>query len=606
MRRELLLLVALFLPLSSCAPRPNPAIPAEAPLAPPAALARVSDEYWRERLRVSPLWATYLGDRSRDADLHDPSDVEHERHLAALRGFRAQLGRIDRAKLGEQERITADVLDLELSNALELEVCRERLWTIDPLNGPQVTFPELPSYHTVKDEKNARDLGLRYRAMKKWYEQHAANLRRGVAGKRVAPRIVIEKVRVQLDGQLAIPPEKSPYYADAVKGFPAEWSPDVRASVEKELLASVKEGVYPGLQAFRDVIVKELLPAARDTIAVTAMPDGAACYEARVRASTGTAKTPDELHQLGLDEVARIRAEMTAIIRSGRGGTDVRWFLDELKKRPEQYLKSEEQLLDYNRALVKRATDALPRAFTRLPKTPIELKPIEAFRAKESPAGYYYNAPKDGSRPAYYYLNTHDPASRPLYNMAALAFHEAVPGHHLQIALANENEALPEFQRQLGQTAFVEGWALYSEGLAGELGLYLTREEKLGALGYESWRAVRLVVDTGMHAKGWSRDKALRYFLENTTHSEGEAIAEIDRYITWPGQALAYKVGQLEIRAMRADAEKALGPKFDLRAFHDRLLSHGAVPMTTARRDIEAWIAETKAKASPGDPAKAP
>ncbi len=285
---------------------------------------------------------------------------------------------------------------------------------------------------------------------------------------------------------------------------------------------------------------------------------------------------------------------MGALVRSAGGGA-LPEYLKTIAARKDQYAADAAALLEVNRELMARAMRALPRAFGRLPKTVIEVKAIEDFRARDAPAAYYYGAPQDASRPAYYYVNTDRPEVRLLYKMPALAFHEAVPGHHLQIALASENTALPVFQREMGHTAFVEGWALYAEGLADELGLYRTADEKLGQLSYEMWRAVRLVVDAGLHTKGWTREQAIDYLVAKTGHRREEAENEVDRYIIWPGQALAYKMGELEIRALRRTAQQTLGEKFDLRAFHDRLLAHGAVPLDVARRVVEAWIAEVKA-----------
>ncbi len=565
------------------------------------ALERIGDDFWNEQLRASPTFATYLGDRSRDAELDDASEEEVARHRDALTGFLKRVEALDLAALRPDERITADVLRVELSTSLGSEVCRSWRWSVDQLGGPHVFLAELPNYHTISEPEHAQTLAIRFRSAKKLFDEQIANLRRGLSEKRVASRINVERVLKQLDEQIATPPEKSPYGRTAAT-LPATWTDEQRRTAETDLLGAVRDSVYPGLKAYRDVLRKEVLPRARAGVGVSELPDGTACYAARIKQYTGLESSAEELHRLGLSEVERLQGEMREIVAakgSGPGAgakakVDLRAWFEARAKAKDQRLASAEALLAYNRDLVARATAALPKAFGRLPKTPIEVKAIESFREKDAPAAYYYSAPKDGSRPAYYYVNTYDPASRPLYNMAALAFHEAVPGHHFQIALANENGALPEFQRQLGQTAFVEGWALYAEGLAGELGLYRSDEERLGAMNYELWRAVRLVVDTGMHAKGWSREKALRYFLANTGHTKIEAANEIDRYILWPGQALAYKVGQLQIREMRYEAERSLGERFSLPAFHDRLLSHGGVPLSTARSDIERWIKEQR------------
>jgi uncharacterized protein (DUF885 family) len=550
----------------------------------------VARDYWEERAVFDPLSATYLGDRRYDAQLPDISEAGLRRHREVLEGLQKRLAALPPSSLSPAERITFDVLEHELVTERAEEVCQFNQWRIDQMAGPQVSFAELPTYHTVSEPAHLESLLSRYRGFRPYFQAHLSNLRQGLKMGFVAARINVEKVSAQLRLQQGLKVEDSPYVASVA--LPAEWTDAQRAEARARLRDAVAESVYPALADYAAFLEKEVLPRARNLdVGVSHTPNGPACYRVRARGYTGTSKTPDELHALGLFEVERLGREMEALVqKAGHTGT-VRDYLQAQKGRVGASLTTAEALLEYNRALVDRAQKVLPRAFGRLPKTRLEVKEIEAFRAKESPAGYYYNAPSDHSRPAYFYLNTWAPETRPLHNMAALAFHEGVPGHHLQIALANENQDIPEFQRQLGPTAFVEGWALYAERLADELGLYQNVDEKLGALNYERWRAVRLVVDTGLHAKGWTREQALDFFAKNTAHSEQESVAEVERYIVWPGQALSYKVGQMEFLAIRESAKKALGPAFDLRAFHDRLLSNGAVPLSTVRRDIEAWVA---------------
>lgn len=556
-----------------------------------ARLARLGAELWEETMRSSPVWATFLGDRRFDERLGDPSAAERDRSRAVRERILAEARELDRAQLSPDERITLDVLEHLIGTDLaSSEACRSWSWAVDQMYGPQVWIAGLPQQHIVKDWRHALSLVARYRKVHDYYAAHVENLRQGIREGRTAARINVERVLQQLDEQLAVTPEASSYVADALAALPADTTEDRRRVFREQLIAATRESIHPGLALYRDFLRGELLEKARPDTGIASFPGAAACYAARVREETGSSKTPDEIHALGLAEVARIQAEMRTLAGLPDGAPLRPWF-DSLAKRNDMFPGTRDAVLAHNRALLSRAQAALPRAFGRLPKTPIEVKPLEPYREKDAPAGYYQSAPRDRSKPAFYYSNTYEPRTRPLWNMAALAFHEAVPGHHLQIALAEENAAIPEFQRELGQTAFVEGWALYSERLAGELGLYETPEEKIGALNYEVWRAVRLVVDTGLHAKGWSREQALRYFLENTGHTEAEAANEIDRYLMWPGQALAYKMGQIEILEMREEAKRTMGERFDLRAFHDRLLSHGAVPLSAARRDIRAWAA---------------
>jgi uncharacterized protein (DUF885 family) len=568
------------------------------------ALQAIGHDYWEEVLHRSPIWATYLGDRRYDDRLPDNSPEAAKAWDETQQFFLLELRRIPRQELSETERITVDVLEFELETSLDVSrQCRGHLWQVDQLSGPQVTLMGIPIGHTVRNRKDADNLLARYSQMGGLFDQHIANLRAGLEAGYVAPRVNVKRVLVQVNDLLGRDVASLSLVAkprEAAVAFNPEWENAAKQVVGSSLIG--------GLTRYRDFLNDELLPHARAQVGVSEIPNGAKCYEARARRSIGVRRTADELHELGLAEVARIHAEMLTLVRedldafiegetppatAGPAEADrfhLANFLAELAERDDQHVDTREALVAYNEKLVARAQSTLPQAFGRLPKTPIVVKPLEAYQEKDAPMAYYYSAPQDGSRPATYYINTYQPETRPLYIMAVLAYHEAVPGHHLQVALATENDDLPTFQRELGQTAFVEGWALYAEALSGELGLYETKWEKLGALVFEMWRACRLVVDTGMHVKGWTRDEALQYIRLYTGKHEGEAANEIDRYIAWPGQALAYKVGQLEILAMRKEAEDALGERFSLRGFHDEMLRHGAMPMSTLWTVMRAWI----------------
>lgn len=585
------------------------AAPAQGDPAASGTLAALGDAYWAAQMKHYPTWATYLGDRSRDDQLDEVSAAAEQARRAESQGFLDRVRAIDRAGLTATEQVTADVLEETLANGTAVhDACQQSLWHVDQLSGPQVGYAELPNFHTIRNATDAANLVTRYRLMGQRLDAHIANLKGGLGRGYVAPRIAVERVIRQLDELLATAPEQTPFYTlpikqvDALDPAPEGLSSVDRAKWEAALKAAVEGHVLEGMRRYRTLLRDTILPEARGQVGVSAIPGGAACYQAAIRRFTGTDRTADELHELGLEEVERIRGEMRAIVARNGGGEGedaVGQYIEALLKKPGETFESREALLEHNRTLVARASEVLPEAFGRLPKTPVEMKAIEPFREKDAPAAYYYGAADDGSRPAYYYVNTYEPEKRPRYSMAALAYHEAVPGHHLQIALSKENADLPMFQRQIGQTAFVEGWALYAERLSGELGLYRDDHEQLGALSYEIWRAARLVVDTGMHARGWSRDRALEFLRRYTGKDAGEAANEIDRYIIWPGQALAYKVGQLEILALRERARAALGDRFDLRAFHDVVLGSGAVPLRTLTRLVDTWIAtETKSAVS--------
>ena len=558
-------------------------------------LDNIARDYWEEQMRHSPTWATYLGDRTRDGELGRASGSEHDRHLRALRGLAGRLALVNAKALPEERQVTHDLLTFVLKSAIETtEACQSRLWAVDQLDGPQVKFPELPNTHTVTTAKQGRDLLARYQQMDEYLVDTLEALREGLQQGLVAPKTNVERVIRQLEEMLAQPAAESPFIKPVFASIEGPAMPKGLGEPWKaQMLAAVEQSVYGGMRQYLAFLKGEVLPKARATVGVGALSLGKACYAAQIRAQTGLPMTPDQVFELGLAEVARIEKEMASVVKAAGGG-ELQAHLKGLVARKDQYAESPEALLEYNREIMGRALRALPRAFGHLPKTVIEVKAIESFRDKDAPIAYYYGAPHDASRPAYYYVNTYQPQTRMLYKMPALAFHEAVPGHHLQISLASENGNLPAFQREMGLTAFVEGWALYSEGLADELGLYRTAEEKLGQLGFEMWRAVRLVVDAGMHAKGWTRQQAIDYLVAKTGHRVEEATNEIDRYIIWPGQALAYKIGELELRKIRVSAQKALGERFDLRGFHDRLLAHGAVTLDMARRLIERWVAEQK------------
>jgi uncharacterized protein (DUF885 family) len=511
--------------LCGCASAPV-AVPT-APVDGGAALQALGDEFWEANMRRYPTWATHMGDRRFDDRLEDLRPEAVAAWQETLRGLLSRVEALDEASLSPSERITAEVLEEELRARTSTAVCQEWRWVVDQLNGPQVTLVELPSGHPIRSPQDAWTLVARVRAVGPALRQHAQNLREGRGDGLIAPRINVERVIRQVEALLEAPQAQSPWWVvprqraqeaglhhEALRGPQGEvW--------EEALAAAIREEVYPGLEALLAVLRDELLPRARLEPGISALPGGAACYEALKRAATGSDQSAAALHQIGLDEVARIRKEMLTLIGDDLGGQPLGAWLRALGASPEQGFESPEALLEYNRGLVARAQVELPRAFGRLPKTPLEVWALEGFREQDAPAAYYFSAPADGSRPAVYYVNTFEPQKRPRYTMAVLAFHEAVPGHHLQIALASEQGSLPIFQRELGQTAFVEGWALYSERLAGELGLYQTRDERLGALVFEMWRAVRLVVDTGMHTQGWSRQRALDYLIEHTGKDQG-------------------------------------------------------------------------------------
>ena len=389
------------------------------------------------------------------------------------------------------------------------------------------------------------------------------------------------------------PKSESPFVSGVA--LPEDWDSERKAKAHGQLSEAVERSVYPALTRYLTYLSERYRPVARQTPGISTLPEGASCYAKRVYARTGSTASPQAIHQLGLEELQGLETAMRAIAKEVSGREDLAAFVSSLKTRSDQIAESEAALLALAEDAVRRAEKAMPKAFGRLPKTPVVVKPIEAYRAASAPAAYYYTAPADKSRPGVFYLNTANLPERLLYNQEALAFHEAVPGHHLQLSLAAEVDALPDFQRRQSQTAYTEGWALYAELLADEMGLYSSQLSRFGMLNYQAWRACRLVVDTGLHALGWTRQEAIEFMVAHTALTRAEIVVEVDRYITWPGQALAYMLGRMAFQRLRARAESALGETFDLRAFHDEVLAYGGIPMDVLEGVVERWIAAHQA-----------
>jgi uncharacterized protein (DUF885 family) len=572
-----------------------------------AQIANIAQRYWTSLLATTPLPllgegsqggplnATALGDHRFDAKLDDLSPDAHRNLVEALAQLRAELTTVSTGGLSTDEEITVEMLRKQLTDADAVEACSAPLWVVDQMDGPQVALAQTAHYYPLDTGKGAADLAARYAQVGRYFDQLIADLRRGLFQDRTAPRVNVERVIASLDDLLEAGPTTSIFLPEEKRfaGLPQS----ERRAARDRILAAVTEQVLPGLRRYRDFLADELLPKARTEPGLWTLPGGDACYAALVVHHTGTKNTPQQLHDLGLKTLASIEDEMERIA-SAEGAASAKDYRARLERSPEQFRKTAESLLQWNRATLARAQASLPRAFHRLPKRPIETRSIEDYRAASSPPAFYQPAPDDGSRPAIYYVNTLRPQTRALYNEEALCFHETVPGHHLQIALAQELRELPDFRRLSGETAYVEGWALYTERMSDQdLHLYSGTAARFGMLGYQAWRAARLVIDTGMHALKWNRERALQYLREHTTLAADEAANEIDRYAIHPAQALAYLVGELELFRLRDEARKRLGDRFDLRAFHDAVLAHGAVPLSSLERIVADYGASPGARA---------
>jgi uncharacterized protein (DUF885 family) len=557
-----------------------------------AELERFLDAEWQRSLEDNPTWASSLGDRrwnDRWPDLSlDGIGVRHAADLAAL----ARLDTIDAVALPIARRLDHEMYRRVLEERIESYSYRRHYVPFNQRGGPHNAYDTVERLR-LESVQDYDDWLARVRAVDKLVDQQLALLAAGMEAGIVHPRIISERIAAQLESQAALEAAQSPW-AKPFLELPDSLAAAERERLGREGLAAVNEIVLPAIARLDKFFREQYLPAARGSVGIWDQPDGRAYYAARARHFTTTDLTPRQIHDLGLAEVARIRAQMEAIREQVGFEGDLAAFFEHLRTDPQFYYETPEALFEAYLAASKRVDPELVKLFGRMPRMPYGVRPIPAAVAPDTTTAYYSRPAADGSRAGYYYVNLYRPEVRPKYEIEALTIHEAVPGHHFQIALAMELEGLPAFRRFGGVTAFVEGWALYAESLGPELGMYTDPYSKFGQLTYEMWRAVRLVVDTGIHEFGWSREQAIDYFRANAAKTEADIINEIDRYIAWPGQALAYKIGELKFKALRARAEAALGAAFDIRAFHDLVLSNGAIPLDSLERLVDEWLASQR------------
>jgi uncharacterized protein (DUF885 family) len=556
----------------------------------PQKLHKLLEEEWEWQLRDNPEGATFLGDRRFDALLTDRSAAAFARRREHNRETLQRIKAIDRSKLSADDKLNYDLFLLQAETAVEGGRFPDEVASIDQMGGLYSTLGELAQAiprDTVKDHEN---FIARLRAFPKAVDDTIARLRQGAASGVTPARIIVRDVAQLIANQLADDPAKSPIYELAFTNFRASIPAAEQTRLQSEAQKALRESVLPAMRKLHEFWVGEYYPKTRETIAWTAVPQGKEWYAFNVRRETTTDLTPGQIHALGLSEVKRIRGEMEKIKTStGFTGT-LEEFFTFLRTDPRFFYNTREELLVAYRDISKRIDPELVRLFGVIPRLPYGVIPIPAYSEKVQTTAYYNAGSPESHRPGYYYVNLYDLKSRPKWEMEALSLHEAVPGHHFQIALAQELEALPQFRRNGGFTAYVEGWGLYAESLGPELGMYTDPYSAFGQLTYQMWRAVRLVVDTGMHAKGWTRQQAIDYFVANSSKSLLDIEVEIDRYIAWPGQALAYKIGELKIKELRANAEQELGDKFDIRAFHDTVLGAGPLPLSLLETRMNEWV----------------
>ncbi len=548
----------------------------------------VADE-WEFRMQEDPLFATLTGDHRFDDHLPGASEADFARRLEKMRSFRQRQREMSRNALTPGGQLDYAIFARLLENEIvEIEQRAYRM-PISKAGGFHLSFPELPLFVPLDTPADYEAYVARLNAFQRYVSDHIELMRTGLDEGQVPPRVTLDGVGDSLRPHIVQAPAQSQLYKP-FEQYPRTVAESDRRRLVEAGSAAIMHSVVPGYQALLRFVEDEYLPAARVDIAASNLPNGPAFYAHRIRYFTSLDLTADEIHRTGLDEVERIRAEMEAILRKTGFQGDLRQFIEFLRTDPRFYADSPAALLKETAYVLKKMDGELPRLFKTLPRMSYGIRPIPDFAAPGNTTAYYYPASGDGTRAGIYYVNTYDLKSRPLYEIEALSLHEAVPGHHLQIALQQELEHMEKFRRFGGFTSFVEGWALYAERLGLEVGFYQDPYSDFGRLSYEMWRACRLVVDTGMHALGWTRQQAIDFMAANTSSTLLNIINEIDRYIAWPGQALAYKIGELEIRKLRAQAEEALGPRFNLRGFHDLVLGSGAVPLDVLGDMVRQWI----------------
>lgn len=561
-------------------------------------LNRLYAEYWEETLRLNPLQATFQGDPRYNDQLPNflTEEFRRESHDFTVRWLK-KIESVGPQGLSGQDRLSYDIFVKNAKDSLEGEKFPSHLLPINQFNNIAAFVAQLGSgtgaqpFQTVKDYDNWR---ARSGKMPAIFDQAILNMREGMRLRVVQPKVLMGKVLPQLDALIADKAENSLFWGP-VKNMPASFSDADKRRITAEYRSMIESEIVPAFRRLREFIAKEYMPACRDTAGMGNLPDGQAWYAYNAFQSTSTRLTPAQIHKIGLAEVDRIHSEMRKVMKQVGFKGSLQDFFAYVSNDAKFVFPTEEALLAHYRSIETELEPGLNRMFNLRPKAGFEIRPVEPFRAKSASGGQYFPPSEDGSRPGIFFVNTFDLPSRKTWDSEDLFLHEAKPGHHFQIALQQELTGLPAFRRFGGETAYVEGWGLYSETIGRELGILEDPYMYFGMLQNELWRSIRLVVDTGFHSKGWTREQVIAYMRKNSAVSETEAVSEAERYMAIPGQALAYKIGQLKITELRARAEKKLGKRFDIKAFHDEVLKDGSVPLDVLEAKIDRWIAERKA-----------
>lgn len=551
----------------------------------------LADEVMQTALVRQPEIATYLGlPGMRHEGLSDNSLATLQRYEAEDDAFAARVMAIDPEPLvGRSEYVTLGFLREAAQSGAQGRVCRNELWSgINQIFGWQVLLPRLAAIQPVgTDDLRAQTL-TRWRKLPQTIDNETANLREGLRLGYTAPQVNVQRIIQQMDALLAIAPAESP--------FAGPMQRDSTPAFRQEFEQVMANEFYPAMRRYRDFLANEYLAAAREEVGIAANPGGADCYRAAVRSFTTLDVPAQEIHEIGLREMAKIQNEMRTIAQRSFNTTDVQGLLERFRTDPQYLFRTREEIVAYADAAIQRGREAMPRWFGRLPQADVVIEVYPEFEEASAPSASYEPPSEDGSRPGKYRLNTSNPTRQTRVGIESTAFHESIPGHHLQLAIAQERRDAHIVTRYMGNSGFSEGWGLYSERLSDEMGLFSSDLDRMGLLSNEALRAARMVVDPGLHVLGWSRQQAIDYMLANTAETRQSVENEVDRYIGWPGQATAYMLGNLEIRRLREMAERELGSRFDIRAFHDRVLENGSVPLPFLRENIERWIAAEKAR----------
>ncbi len=559
------------------------------------ALNTVFHNYWEQYLKTSPEFASTLGDKRYNDQISDYSLKAINEWLATEQNFLLQLAAIDPTGLTDQEKTSRELLMRRLADDQEASEFKPWEMPVNQMGGIYSEYPQLAAELSFTTAKDYDDWIARLHALPKAFDQVTTNMSIGMEDKRVPPKYLLEKTLEQVKQIANQKPEDSPL-ALPLKKFPASVSATEQERIKQETLAAIGKAVQPAYVRFARFLQVSYIPAGREQPGISALPDGAKYYQFLIHRTTTTDLTADKIHQIGLDEVKKDEAEMLVIAQK-LGFKDLKSFQADLKTNPKLKPASREALLDAYRGYLTPMQAKLPSLFGRLPKAPFEVVPVPPYMEKTSATAYYQRGTADGSRPGRLFIDTYNATERNLDDVEAIAYHEGLPGHHLQVSISQELDGIPEFRKYSGYTAYGEGWGLYAEHLGKDVGLYQDPYSDYGRLEGDIWRAIRLVVDTGVHSKHWTRQQMVDYFHDHSAINETDVQSEVDRYIAWPSQALAYKIGQLKILELRDEAKKELGDKFDIRAFHDQVLDAGALPLDVLDERVTAWIANQKAAA---------